>query len=141
MIYLRNNVAQKSYPMKKVGEMEYLDTLPKSGCGTLSRMVRGLDTKQVALIGVPFTDGYDVDAVVKVSVDGFHVFTLINPYDRVWKLDSTILFHAYEDERPLGAFATNQMKVSIEWKSRKEVGHEVACGIKMGIYEMVEELK
>jgi hypothetical protein len=141
MIYLRNNTAQKSYPMKKVGEIEYLEGSPKTGPWTLSRTIRGLDLKQVALAGVPFAEGYDVDARVKVSVDGFPVFTLINPQDRVWKLESPILMHAYEDDKPLGAFLTNTMKLTVEWLPRKDIGREVHCGIRLGVYEMVEELK
>lgn len=139
MIYLKNNIAGKTYPVKKVGEIEYRETLPKSGVWTLSRIIRGLDAKQVALVGVPFTDSYDVDARVKVTVDDFHLFTLINPYDRIWKLDSSVLLHAYEDDRPLGAFAHNQVKITIEWIPRKEIGREVPCGIKMGVYEEIAE--
>jgi hypothetical protein len=141
MIYLRNNTAQKSYAMKKVGEIEYRELLPKSGSLTISRVIRGLDVKQVALVGTPFTESYDVDARIKVSVDGFHVFTMAAINDRVWKLDSTILFHAYEDEKPLGAFVTNQMKVTAEWMPRRDAGVEVPCGIRLGVYEMAEELK
>lgn len=141
MIILRNNVAQTSFSMKKVGEIEYLETSPKTGPWTLSRVIHGLNLKQVALVGLPFTDGYDVDARIKVSVDGFHVFTLINPQDRVWTIDSQILLHAYEDQKPLGAFVTNLMKVTIEWMPRKDAGREVPCGIRMGIYEIDETLK
>jgi hypothetical protein len=140
VIYLRNNIMVKSYAMKKVGEIEYREMLTKGGA-MLSRVIHGLDIKQVALVGLPFTESYDVDARIKVSVDGFHVFTLVNPNDRVWTLDSQILFHAYDDEKPLGAFATNEMKVTIEWIPRKDIGREVPCGIKMGIYEMDEALK
>lgn len=139
MIYLRNNTAVTSFPMKKVGEIEYRDLLPKAGPFTLSKVIRGLPVNQAGLIGVPFTESYDVDAKINVSVDGFPVFTLVNPQDRVWALESQILFHAYEDERPLGAFVTNQMKVTIEWKPRRDIGREVPCGIKMGIYEVDEE--
>lgn len=141
MIILRNNTAKKSHAMKKVGDVEYREMLPKTGPFTLSRVVRGLDIKQAVLVGAPFTESYDVDARIKVSVDGFHVFTLISPHDRVWTLDSPILFHAYEDEKPLGAFATNEMKVTIEWIPRRDIGMEVPCGIRMGIYEMEEAVK
>lgn len=141
MIYLRNNTAGMSLPMKKVGEIEYRELLPKTGPFTFSRVIRGLDVKQAGLIGVPFTESYDVDAQVKVSVDGFHVFTLVNPNDRVWTLDSPILFHAYEDDKPLGAFVTNQMKVTIEWRPRRDIGVEVACGIRMGVYDVDEAVK
>lgn len=135
MILLKNNIAAKTYPVKKVGEIEYRETLPKNGIWTLSRVIHGLGAEQVALVGLPFTDSYDVDARVKVTVDGFHLFTLINPYDRIWNLDSVVLLHAYEDERPIGAFVTNQAKISIEWIPRKEIGREVPCGIKLGVYE------
>jgi len=141
MIYLRNNLVKKSYPMKKVGEIEYREILPKNGQLTLSRVVRNLDVKQVVLVGAPFTESYDVDARIKVAVDGFHVFTMEAINDRVWKLDSSILFHAYDDEKPLGAFATNQMKITVDWVPRRDVGVEVPCGIRLGVYEMVEELK
>ena len=141
MIYLRNNIAQKSYPMKKVGEIEYRETLPKTGSLTISRVMRGLALKQVALIGPPFTESYDVDARIKVSVDGFHVFTMEAINDRVWKLDSPILLHAFEDEKPLGAFVTNQMKFTAEWMPRRDAGVEIPCGIRLGVYEMAEELK
>lgn len=135
MIYLRNSTTAASHPMKKVGEIEYREILPKRGPLLISRVIHDLETWQFALVGVPFTESYDVNARVKVALDGIHAFTLVKPHDRVWSLNSDISLHAYEDERPVGAFAINDMKVAVEWLPIRDAGVEVECGIRIGIYE------